>query len=145
MHHFQDIVARNPRILNHGDLVSHIVNHLGAFGLKESVRLGVIVKFRSRIGMRQRYLDGVHIQLLGEIDGAPNGFFGLARQAEDEVAVNDEAEFLAVPGEVPRPFDGRALLNVLEDLLIARLVAHDQQAATGLFHCLQRLVIRSDA
>src|ERR1039458_9971532 len=100
---------------------------------------------QSRVKSRARSTVAPFLMFRSELDGTPDGFLGFAGQTEDEVAVNDEAEFLAVPGEVPRPFDGRALLNVLEDLLVARLVAHDQQAATGLFHCLQRLVIRGDA
>ena len=43
--------------------------------------------------------------------------------------------------KVQRALDGGALLDVLEDLRVARLVADDQQAAAGLLHRLQRLVV----
>ena len=70
---------------------------------------------------------------------------GLAGQAEDEVAVDHQAELVAVAGEVQRALDGCALLDVLEDLRVARLVADDQQAAAGFLHRLQRLVVGGDA
>ncbi len=71
--------------------------------------------------------------------------FGLAGQAEDEVGVNRQTERMAVAREVSRPLDGRALLDVLENLRIARLEAHDQQPAAGFAHGLQRVVIRGHA
>ena len=57
----------------------------------------------------------------------------------------DQAELLAVGGEALRHVDGGALLDVLEDLLVARFVAHDQQAAAGFLHGLERVVIGGDA
>ena len=47
--------------------------------------------------MRDRNLDGFHVELFGEIDGAADGFAAFARQAENEVAVDDQAELLASP------------------------------------------------
>ena len=54
-------------------------------------------------------------------------------------------ELVAVLGELAGALDGGALLDVLQDLLIARLVADDEQAAAGFLHGLQRLVIGGDA
>ena len=66
-------------------------------------------------------------------------------QTENEVAMDDQSELLAVLGELARALDGRALLDVLQDLLIARLVADDEQPASGFLHRLQRLVVGGHA
>ena len=82
--------------------------------------------------MRQRHLDGFNVQLFGEIDGAADGLVGFARQAENEVAVHDQSEFLAVLGELPCALDRRALLDVFQDLLVARFIANDEQSGSRL-------------
>jgi hypothetical protein len=43
----------------------------------------------------------------------------------------DEAQIVAILGELRGPLDGGALLDVLEDLRIAGLEADDEQAAAG--------------
>ncbi len=68
-----------------------------------------------------------------------------ARQTDDEVAVNDQAQLLAVRREAARHVDGRALLDVLQDLLIAGFVADDEQPAAGILHRLQGVVVGGDA
>src|SRR6185369_7849289 len=45
----------------------------------------------------------------------------LARQAENERAVDDDAEIVAILGEAARDVDQHALLDVVENLLIADL------------------------
>ena len=85
------------------------------------------------------------VELLGEVDGGANGFLGFAGKSEDEVAVDEQSELLAVLGELARAFDGCALLDVLQDLRVARLVAHDEQAASRFLHRLQRFVVGGDA
>jgi hypothetical protein len=82
---------------------------------------------------------------LGEVDGVADRLLGLAGQAEDEVAVDGQAEVVAVLGEVARALHGGALLDVLEDLRIAGLEADDEQAAAGFLHGLQRVVVGGDA
>ena len=59
--------------------------------------------------------------------------------------VDDQAELLAVLREPLRHVDGGALLDVLQDLRVARFVADDQQPAAGILHRLQRVVIGGDA
>ena len=61
-----------PGILDHRDLVAHLVHHLRAFIQDEAVRFGVIVELGSGISMRQRNLDGFAIQFFREIDRAAN-------------------------------------------------------------------------
>ena len=46
--------------------------------------------------MRDRNLNGFDIEFLREIDRPANAFAGLARQAEDEVAVDRQSKFVAV-------------------------------------------------
>ena len=82
---------------------------------------------------------------LGEIDGIADRFLCLTRQAKDEVGVDGETKVVAVLGECTRALDGGALLDILQDLRIARFITDDQQAASGIFHRLQRLAVRGDA
>ena len=74
-----------------------------------------------------------------------NGFLGFAGKSEDEVAVDEQSQLLAVLGELASAFDGGALLHVLQDLRVARFVADDEQAASRFFHRLERFVIGGDA
>jgi len=53
--------------------------------------------------------------------------------------MNDDAEVVAILGEAAREFDAHALLDVEQDLLIAGLVADQQQAQARLLHDLQSL------
>ena len=55
--------------------------------------------------------------------------------------MHDYAELLAVFHELAGLLDARALLDVLEDLWIARLETHNQQAASGILHRLERFVV----
>ncbi len=59
--------------------------------------------------------------------------------------MNDEAEVVAVLGEGAGTFDGGALLDVLEDLRIAGLKAHDQQPAARFLHGLERFAVGGHA
>ncbi len=59
--------------------------------------------------------------------------------------MNDEAKIVAVLREVARALNRRTLLDVLQDLRIARLKAHDQQPASGFLHGLQRVAVGGDA
>jgi len=59
--------------------------------------------------------------------------------------VDGETEFVAVACKVARTLNGGALLDVLEDLRVARLKANDKQAAAGLAHGLERFVVGGDA
>jgi len=47
-----------------------------------------------------------------------------------KVAVNDYSKIMAVLGETPRKIHSHALFDVDQDLLIAGLIAHQQQAQT---------------
>ena len=68
-------------------------------------------------------------------------FPAFPRQADDEVAVDGDADLLAVLREPAGHFSGGALLDVLQDLVVAGFEAHDKQARAAVGHGLQRFVV----
>src|SRR6266852_6033442 len=76
------------------------------------------------------------------LGGKPDGFFdrllGLAGEAEDEGTVDRDAELVAILGEAARDIDPHALLDVVEDLLVAGLVADEQEAQPVVAQNLER-------
>ena len=102
-----------PGYLDVGHLVAAGVAH-GVFIGDEAVLLGVIEELGSRVGVSNRNLNGFYVEGLGEVDRILNRLFCLAREAKDKVAMNDEAEVVAILGEGPRPLDSRAFLDVLQ-------------------------------
>src|SRR5437868_8564841 len=58
--------------------------------------------------------------------------------------MNDESQLVAVLGKLPGALNGCTLLDVLQNLLIARLVSHDEQPAARLLHRFQSLEIGGD-
>src|SRR5467141_3003884 len=115
------------------------------FDLQEALRRHGVVQFRSRHGMRQRNLDRLAIQFLRVVDGFLNRLFGLARQADDEVAVYLDSDFAAVLHEGAAHLDRRALLNVLDDLRVAVFQAHDKEPRPAVRHRFYRFVIAMHA
>jgi hypothetical protein len=69
----------------------------------EPVLLDVIVELGAGIGMRDGNLDGFGVQPLGEIDGLADALARLAGQPDDEIAVDQQAELLAVGREALAP------------------------------------------
>ena len=84
---------------------------------------------RCQDGVSQGNLNGFAVEFLGKIDGLFDGFLGFAGKTDDEVAVDFDANFAAVLHEGAAHFDGRALLDVLQNLRIAGFEANDEQAA----------------
>ena len=97
------------------------------------------VQLGSRIRRGQRHLDGVRIDLGGEADGLLDGLAALAGQPEDEGAVDGDAELVAILGEAPRHVDAHALSDVVQDLLVAALVADQQQPQAVVAHHFERV------
>ena len=62
----------------------------------------LLVEERAGIRRGQRHLDGVRVDLLGEADRLLDRLLRLARQAQDEGAVDGDAELVAILGEAPR-------------------------------------------
>ncbi len=61
-------------------------------------------------------------------DGLLDRFAGFAGQAQDERAVDLDAQLVAILGEFLGDFDQHAFFDVVQDLLVAALVADEQQA-----------------
>ena len=138
-----DVLGGQAGVLDVGHLVAAAVFHL--FVGDEVVALGEVEELGAGEGVGDGDLDGLAVELLGEVDGVADGFLGLAGEAEDEVAVDDEAEVVAVLDEVACALDGGALLDVLEDLRVAGLEADDEQAAAGFLHGLEGVAVGGDA
>ena len=51
--------------------------------------------------------------------------------------MDDQSQLVAILGELAGALDGGTLLDVLQNLLIARFVADDQQTASRFFHRLE--------
>ena len=71
-------------------------------------------------------LNGFAVNLFCVLDSFLDGLLRLAGQSDDKVAVNVDADFLAVLNEGAAHFDRRALLDVLQDLRIAGFKANNQ-------------------
>ena len=89
-------------------------------------------------------LDGFDVQLFGEIDGPADGFAAFAGETKDKISVHHQAKLVAILGELAGTLDGGALLDILQNLLVAGFIAHDQQTATGFLHGFQSFVVGSD-
>ena len=116
-----------------------LVHQFGVFGIQPAVLHRLLVQERAGIRRRQRHLDGVRIDLRGEADGLLDGLLRLARQAEDEGAVDLDPQLVAVAGEALRHLDAHALLDVVQDLLVAAFVPDKQQPQPVVLQHLQRL------
>src|SRR5260370_984931 len=79
--------------------------------LEPSVEARLVVERGARIGRGQRDLYGVGIDLAGKANRLLNGLARLPRQSEDERAVYDDPQVLAVPGESPGDIKPHALLD----------------------------------
>ena len=74
----------------------------------------------------------------GELDRFLDRVLVFAGQAQDEGAVDFYAELVAVLGEAAGDVDQHALLDVVQDLLVAAFVADEEQAQAVVFQNLQR-------
>ena len=95
--------------------------------------------------MRYRDLNGFDIQFLRERHGVLDRLARLTWQAENEVAMNHQPQLMSVLGELACAFQGGALLDVFENLLIARFIPNDEQAASSFALRFQSLIVRSHA
>ncbi len=111
------------------------------FYLQKTLRCHGVVKLRAWHGVGQGNLNGFAIQFLGEFDGFLNGLFRLARQANDEVAMHLDSILAAMLAEVARHLQRRALLDVLQDLRVARFESHDKQPRSRFRHSSDRFLI----
>jgi len=82
----------------------------------------------------------VRVELARVPDRPLDRFTRLAGQPQDEGAVRRDAEVAAVAREPPRDVQAEALLDIVQDPLVARLVADEQQPQAVVLQDLQRLV-----
>ena len=101
----------------------------------------LLVEFSAGIGVGHGDLNRFAVEFLGVIDRSFDGFFRFARQTDDEIAVNANADFLAILHERLAHLDRRALLDVLQDLRIAGLESDDQETRAAIGHGFQGFVI----
>ena len=99
------------------------------FAGEETFAHALIVQFGAGIRMRHRHLNCFGIEFLGEVDRLLDRFLAFPRQSDDEIAVDADAELLAVLDEGAGHLHRRALLDVLQDLIVARFETHDEQPA----------------
>src|SRR5579883_3455646 len=74
-----------------------------------------------------------------------NGLLRFPGQTKNEVTVDGQAEVVAIACKIAGPFHGCTLLDVLEYLRVAGLIADDQQTASGFTHGLQCFAVCRDA
>src|SRR6202789_539038 len=141
--HLHDVLDGEAGVFDVCHLVAAVVGH-GLVG-DEAVDLGVVEELGAREGVGDGDLNSLAVELLGEVDGVADGLFGLAGEAEDEVAVDDQAKLVAVAGEVASALDGGTFLDVLEDLRVAGLVADDEETAASFFHGFESVKVGGDA
>ena len=84
-------------------------------------------------------MDRRRVHLAREAHRLGDRLARLARQAEDEGAVDHDAEVVAVAGEAARALDADAFLDVAQDLLVAALVADHEEPKPVVLQHLQRL------
>src|SRR5277367_1062850 len=111
----------------------------------EAFLLCILEEFRTWERVGHGDLNGLAIKPFGELDSVADRLPGLARQAQNEVAMDNQLKLLAVMGEVERSLDACSLLDVLQDLRIARLEPDDEQSTASLFHGLERVKVGGDA
>src|SRR5262249_5776308 len=138
VHRAVDLRARQVRLADGAPLEAALVAQ--SLRLEPSFAARLFVERRPWIGCGERALDGVGIDLAGEADGLLDALARLAGQPEDERAVQGDAERLAVAREATRHIEPHSLLDVVEDLLVARLVAHEEQAQAVVLEHLERRV-----
>src|SRR5882724_5070077 len=121
----EDLGPRQMRVAD-GALLDAVPVHQD-LGLEPAVALRLCVQRGARVGRGQRHLDGVRVDLPREPDGLRDGLARLAGQAQDEGAVNGDAEALGVPREAAGGVEPHPLLHVVENALVAGFVAHEEE------------------
>src|ERR1700733_9804313 len=124
------------------DMRQLVSAHVGeGFNLEETFLGHGIIKLSAGHGMSEGNLDSFGIEFLSKINGLLNSFARFARQPDDEVAVNANADFATILHEGTRHFYRGALLDVLKNLRVAGFKSHDEQSCSRVGHGFQRVVI----
>src|SRR6266404_8075411 len=133
----EDFGVTQMRVAQRRSLRAEVAQQSRLFIDEPAVCQRLLVKESARIGRGERDLDRVRVDLGGEADGFLDGFLGLAGQAEDEGAVDDNTELVAILGKPLRDVDAHALLDVVEDLLITGFVPDEEKPQPVVLHDLQ--------
>src|SRR5204863_2934606 len=115
------------------------------FGIHRVVAGELLIEFRTRIGVRDGYLDRLHVEFFGEVECALDRLLGFSGKPDDEISVNPDADLLAILRELPCLLDRRALLDVLQNLRIAGFVSYNEEPRASICHGFQGLVIARHA
>jgi hypothetical protein len=142
MHHLHDVLDRKARVLDVSHLVAVAVLHFLVGD--ETILFDEVEELGAGKGMGDGDLNGLAIELLGELDGVADRCLGFTGKTEDEITVYNESEVMTVFDEVMGALDGGAFLDVLEYLWVARLKADDQQPAASFFHDLKGVIVGGD-
>src|SRR5689334_22812803 len=139
LHRVEDLAVAETRIVQRRDLHAALVDQLGVLGVEPAVLHRLLVQERARIRRGERDLDGVWVDLGGEADRLLDRLLRFPGEPQDEGAVDRDAELVAILGEALGHVDQHALLDVVQDLLVARLVADQQKPQAVVAHHLERL------
>src|SRR5262249_31375674 len=112
IHAVENLITGEMWIAERGDLYTIVVDQApGVVRRQPAVLHGLAVEIGSRIGCRQRHLDGVWVDVDGELYGLLDGLAGLTRQPENEGAVDQDPKLVAVLGKTARNVSAQALLD----------------------------------
>src|ERR1035437_1475860 len=146
VHGLEDVVLAQARVFEGAVLEAVVLDQVRLVPLrKPAVLTGHLVKFGAGIWRREADLHAEDVELLREANRLLDGLLRLDRQAEDEGAVNYDARLVAGFGEAAHLVQRDALLDVLENLLVAALVADQEQAQAGVFERLDGVVVKVGA
>src|ERR1700760_1104136 len=95
----EDFGVRQVLVRQRGDLHAVLVDQFGMLGGEPAILHRLAIEEGAGIWRGQRHLDGVRVDSRGEADGLLDGLLRLARQPQDEGAVDLDAEVVAVAGE----------------------------------------------
>src|SRR2546422_1011673 len=137
LHRGEDLGMGEVRVAQRASLDAPPVDELTP--IEPAMLEGLTVHHCAGIGRCDRHLDRVGLELAGEADRLLDRLARLTGKPEDERAVDPDAERPGIPREPPRDVQADPLLHAVEDTLVARLVADEQEAETVVFQDLERL------
>ena len=127
-------------VFKHAHLNAIVGDQIPDPTFEPALLLGLFKKVRAGIGRRQRDLNRFGIELDRVIDRLLDGLARLAGQPDDEGAMDQDAELVAVGGKTPREVEPDTLFYVVQNLLVAGFVAYRKQAESVVLHDLERFV-----
>ena len=138
LHRVEDLRLCKTRVVEGGQLDPVPVHQIARRPPEPPLLFCLAMELRPRVRRREGDLDRVGLDLARVADRLLDRRGRLSRKAEDEGAVDRDAERLRVPREFPGDVETQPLLDVVQDSLISRLVADQQKAKTIVPHDLER-------